>query len=292
MEDKVKPILKKVDTVKRRKRLSFAAGLQGSPSKSRDSTDSSGSDDNVLQVRPQELNYSESADSINETQAENVHVSTYHKNITVTNVGVCYVPSPPIPKQYGPDMPIIPMKDNRRNIFVTALKSKSSAKVLISGHQCEGVNIKEKLLELQDSIKDKGSLKWEQSLDIVVEESLSVDSIISADYFIFLVHLYHMDSIKLLKEKLTLVESHAIPSIKGTILFLTRQAGMIQNVISYDNVSEFLDKHHIYYIQWTNPHRENYLKLLNNIHESTGLYSGVSLLTKSILRWNDKYIKE
>lgn len=292
MTRQTKSILKNEPDIKRgRKRLSFAAGLRGSPTKSRDS-ESSGTEDIAGEVRPQMLNYSESTDNTNETEVESILVKTCHKNILDIPVGLCYVPPTRIPRQYEDSMPIVPMKDNSRNIFVTALKSKSSAKVLIIGHACEGETIKTQLLSLHVSAKQKWSLKWEQSLEIDVEESPSVDAINNADYFIFLVHLYHMNSIKNLKEKLDLVEEHAMPSIKGTVLYLTNQLGAVQNVVSHECVTNLMETHNLYYIQWTDPHREQYLRLLNNIHESTGYYSGLSLLSKTILRWNDKYHHE
>ncbi|XP_064089662.1 uncharacterized protein LOC135203689 [Macrobrachium nipponense] len=285
-----KSILKQQpDKIRRGKRLSFVSGLQGSPTKGRDS-ESSGAEDTAGEIKPQTLNYSESTENANETEVESIVVNPFHKNILDIPVGLCYVPPVRIPRQYGHNMPIVPMKDSTRNIFVTALKSTNSAKVLIIGHPCEGDTIKTQLLSLHDSAKNKWSLKWEQSLEIDVEESPSVDAIINADYFIFLVHLYHMNSIKTLKEKLYLVEKHAMPSIKGTVLYLTSQVGAVQNVVSYECVTNFMETHNLYYIQWTDPHREQYLRLLNNILESTGYYSGLSLLSKTILLWTDKYL--
>lgn len=247
---------------------------------------------------PDELQFETSDSSAlqNLTQLDgSVTVNPVSKNIRSTTAGFCYVPSKRKNRRYKDSMPVVPMVDNNRNIFVTALKNSISmtAKVLIIGNKCEGEKLKNKLLSLQTTQKNDYSLKWSLELNIILIDSPSPDDIVDTNYFIFMPNLNTLESLRVLTAQIKTVESGGVMlNVHGILLCLSSAQGVHRNVITWDKLNEFLDKHQICHIHWTKPDKDHYQKLLWNIHESMGYHSGVSRLTKSVLMRHNKYTVE
>ncbi|XP_042867009.1 uncharacterized protein LOC122249897 [Penaeus japonicus] len=298
-----KSILKQgPDKTEAKKRLSFASGTMDSPK---------GPGVSIRDIVPMNINkrFQDDDDSQNKTSKQSDTVEPAPKNtsglaelqasvevthacqsIKITTLGMCYVPQKKDKDLYRQQLPVMKLKDNKRNYYQTSLNSPSSKSlnVVIAGNKSVGDIIKTELICQQAHLSLSKKHMSDITFKVENEDKPTIDVLQKGNFFIFLVCFEILSSLRTISnvlENLSIVG--AKPNINGLVLAVSPSQEMYKSVLTLEEFHNFLDEHQLVHFWWSNSGRAQMKqvtkKLLDHIHISMGFTSGTSCLMKTVV---------
>ncbi|XP_045585341.1 uncharacterized protein [Procambarus clarkii] len=175
------------------------------------------------------------------------------KSVRRTAMGLCYSPEETSVELHTHHQETIPLKDNKRNNFVTALqntyRTRPTANVLVIGDKHHGQRIKDDLL-WQHNLQKTPSSEWNIILNIICEENPPTDILPNVHFFIFLVRMDEFHSLTSLSNVLTKINDSSVPPKRMLVLSVSTSHELHKNVIDLEEFAHFLDRHQMINFPW------------------------------------------
>ncbi|XP_037775425.1 uncharacterized protein LOC119572395 [Penaeus monodon] len=218
-----------------------------------------------------------------------IEVTHACQSIKITTLGMCYVSQKDsnLPVQ---QLPVIEMKDNKRNYYQTSLNSpfSKSVNVVIAGNKSVGDLIKTELICYQAQLSLRKKHMSDINLTVDNADKPTMDMLQKGNFFIFLVCFEILSSLQTISNVLdNLSIIGAKPNINGLVLAVSPSQEMYKSVLTLEEFHNFMDEHQLVHYWWSNSGRAQkkqvIKKLLNHIHISMGFTSGTSCLMKTVV---------
>ncbi|XP_063596298.1 uncharacterized protein LOC134773151 [Penaeus indicus] len=290
------------DRAAAKKRLSFASGALDSPK---------GPSVSIYDIVPTNIKkrFQDEEDSQNKTSKQidasepakkntsglaelqaSIEVTHACQAIKITTLGMCYVPQKKDSNLPMQQLPVMQMKDNKRNYYETSLNSpfSKSLNVVIAGNKSVGDIIKTELICYQAQLSMRKKHMSDINLKVDNADKPTMDMLQKGNFFIFLVCFEIISSLQTISNVLNnLSIIGAKPNINGLVLAVSPSQEMYKSVLTLEEFHNFMDEHQLVHFWWSNSGRAQkkqvIKKLLNHIHTSVGFTSGTSCLMKTVV---------